>query len=240
MWKLSFIFIAIMLITMPAAAQSYEFTVEHLHTARNCRGALIITPDHIEFRTAHKNDARIWEYVDIQQLTVVSPVELELATYEDQPRLAGRDRIFKFKLLEGRIAPEISALLAKQVKPPLVTSVPPQLEGELQFTIPVKHLHAFGGCAGTLKIYADRIVFDAQADGRYWRYSDIQSISQSERYRFEITSYERQVGGAKAYNFQLKEGLPAQAYDYVWSRVYPSTLMKSAQTALPLAHHPRP
>lgn len=136
--------------------------------------------------------------------------------------MAGRDRIFKFRLLEGRITPEISALLLEKATHPLVTSVPPQSEGAPQFAIPVKHLHAFGGCSGTLKIYADRVVFESQTDARFWRYGDIQNFSHSERFRFEIVSYEDKVGGAKAYNFQLKEELPAQTYDYVWARVYPS------------------
>lgn len=205
MCRLSLILFAIIFFaTQPAAAQSYEFPVEHAHTLRNCRGTLVITPEKIEYKTDHKRDARIWEYVEIQQITVASPVELELTTYEDQKRLAGRDRIFKLRLLEGRITPEISALLLEKATHPLVTSVPPESEGTPQFAIPVKHLHAFGGCSGTLKIYADRVVFESQTDGRFWRYNDIQNFSQSERFRFEITGYENKVGGAKAYNFQLR------------------------------------
>ena len=205
-----------------AFAQSFTLQVEHEHTLRNCRGTLIITPENIEYQTAEKRDAQSWEYSEIRQLTVVSPIALELATYEDQPRLIGRDRIFKFRLLEGRITPEISALLAAKVTHPLVTAVPPQTDGTPQFVIPVKHLHALGGCAGTLKIYDDRIVFESQTDARFWRYRDIQNFSHSERFRFEIVSYEDRVGGAKAYNFQLKEELPPQAYDYLWARVYPA------------------
>jgi len=205
-----------------AHAQSFTLQVEHEHTLRNCRGTLIITPEKIEYQTSEKRDASIWKYVEIRQITVVSPVEMELATYEDQKRMAGRDRIFKFRLLEGQITPEISALLLEKTTQPLVTSVPPQSEGAPQFAIPVKHLHTFGGCSGTLKIYADRVVFESQTDARFWRYSDIQNFSHSERFRFEIISYENRVGGPKAYNFQLKEELPATAYDYVWARVYPT------------------
>lgn len=234
MCRLSLILFAIVFFAAPrAAAQSYEFPVEHAHTLRNCRGTLVITPEQIEYKTEHKRDARIWEYIEIQQITVVSPVELELTTYEDQKRLAGRDRVFKLRLLEGRITPEISALLLEKAPHPLVTSVPPENEGTPQFAIPVKHLHTFGGCSGTLKFYADRVVFDSQTDGRFWRYSDIQNFSQSERFRFEITGYENKVGGAKAYNFQLKEELPAQTYDYVWARVYPSKFRRDDRLAQP-------
>ena len=234
MCRLSLILFGIIFfVVQPAAAQSYEFPVEHAHTLRNCRGKLLITPEKIEYKTEHRRDARIWEYVEIQQITVASPVELELTTYEDQKRMAGRDRIFKFRLLEGRLTPEISALLLEKATHPLVTSVPPQVEDAPQFAISVKHLHTFGGCSGTLKIYGDRVVFESQTDARFWRYSDIQNFSHSERFRFEIVSYEDKVGGAKAYNFQLKEELPAQAYDYVWARVYPSKFHRDDRLAQP-------
>lgn len=217
-----FVMVGSMFLFVPLAyAQSFTLQVEHEHTLRNCRGTLVITPEQIEYQTEYKRDARIWEYREIRQLTVVSPIELEFATYEDQPRLIGRDRIFKFRLQTGRITPEISALWLEKVPHPLVTSVSPQSDGAPQFTLAVKHLHTFGGCAGTLKIYADRVIFTSQTDARFWRYTDIQNFSNSERFRFEIVGYEDKSGGLKTYNFQLKEDLPSPVYDYVWSRVYP-------------------
>ncbi len=213
-------------------AQSFTLQVEHEHTLRNCRGTLVITPEKIEYQTSEKRDARIWEYGEIRQLTIASHIELEVATYEDQKRMAGRDRIFKFRLLDGRITPEISALLLEKTTHPLVTSVPPQSEGTPQFAMPVKHLHTFGGCSGMLKIYADRVVFESQTDARFWRYNDIQNFSQSERFRFEIVGYEDKLGGPKAYNFQLKEELPVTAYDFVWARVYPAKFQHSSGFSL--------
>jgi hypothetical protein len=207
-------------------AQSFTLQVEHEHTLRNCRGTLIITPEKMAYQTAEKRDAQTWEYREIRQLTVVSPIALELATYEDQKRMIGRDRIFKFRLLAGRITPEISALLLAEATHPLVTSVLPTSAGTPQFTIPVKHLHAVGGCAGMLKIYDDRIVFESQTDARFWRYRDLQNFSHSERFRFELVGYEDKFGGLKAYHFQLKEDLPAQMYDYVWARVYPTKFQR--------------
>jgi hypothetical protein len=74
---------------------------------------------------------------------------------------------------------------------------------------------------------------DMPSDSRYWRYGDIQSFSQSERYHFEIISFEDKFGGPKAYNFQLRKDLPATAYDYVWARVYPSKLRRDERLAQP-------
>jgi len=85
-----------------------------------------------------------------------------------------------------------------------------------------------GGCQGALKIYPDRMAYesaDKPEHSRYWRYSDIQGFGRPARYRFEITTFEDKFGGpAKVYDFQLKEDLPAPAYDYVWVRVNPAEL----------------
>lgn len=218
-----------------ALAQSYEFEVEHQRALRNHTGKLLITSERIEYRTDQKNESRIWQYNELRQITIVSPTEIVLTSYEDQKRMLGLDRVYKFTLLEGRITPAISTLLLEKSPRPPATSVMPTDEGAPLYSVPVKHLHRFGGCLGALKIYADRIVYQTQGeenDSRYWRYSDVQSFSQSERFRFEIVGFEDTFGGSKAYNFQLREELPAGAYDFIWQRVYPSKLHHARKVAV--------
>lgn len=230
------IVIATFFASKPAAAQSIELSVEHEHTLRNCRGTLTITQEKIGYKTNHKEDSRTWTYAELKQIKVESPRRIELVSYEDQKRMIGRDRIFKFKVLKGEISPETSALLMARATRPVVTSVMPKNDEAPVFEVPVKHLHRFGGCLGTLIIYPDRVVFESKdmpLDSRYWRYGDIQNFSQSERFRFEIVSFENKFGGPKAYNFQLREGLPTTVYDYVWARVYPSKLRRDENLAQP-------
>jgi hypothetical protein len=112
-----------LLLPAMAAAQSFEFPVERERMFRNHRGTLIISADGIEYRTSQKNESRSWRYKDIQQIKIESPTEIEILTYEDQPRMLGRDRIFRFRLLEGKITPEISALLVTKAARPVATSV---------------------------------------------------------------------------------------------------------------------
>jgi len=231
------LFIATLLIFFavnPVSAQSYEFLVEHEHTFRNCRGTLVITPERIEYQTIHKKDMRVWRYSDLRQIKIESPTSIELVSYEDQNRMLGRDRVFKFKALEGEITSEISDMLVERAARPVVTSVGPATDDAPAFKAPVKHLHRFGGCIGTLRVYPDRMVYESEdmpSDSRYWRYGDIQNISQSDRYRFEVITFEEKLGGPKSYNFQLREALPAQAYDYVWARVYPSKLHSGEESS---------
>jgi len=237
MCRLSLILFAIIFFAaQPAAAQSYEFSVEHEHSLRSCRGKLVITPEKIQYQTEHKDHARVWRYDELQQIKVESAKKLELVSYEDQKWRMGLNRVFKFKLLEGEITAEISALLLERATRPLVTSVAPAHEDASAFETPVKHLHRFGGCLGTLKIYPDHIVYESKdmpSDSRYWRYDEIHNFSQSERFRFELVTFEEKSGGPKAYNFQLREALPATAYDYVWARVYPSKLRREERLAQP-------
>ena len=231
---ITLIVLTLLLAAAPAAAQSYEFPVEHDHTLRSCRGSLVITPEKIEYKTAHEKHARTWRYVELQQVKVESKTRIELLTYEDEKRLAWRDREWSFKILEGEVTPEISSLLLAQSARPLVTSVPPVTEGSPRFEIPVKHLHKLGGCSGALRIYADRVAFESAErpdHSRFWRYKDIQNFSQSERFRFEIATFETGFVGSKSYSFQLKQELPEQAYDYVWARVYPSKFRRDDGTA---------
>jgi hypothetical protein len=212
-----------------AAAQSYEFPVELQRTLKNSHGTLMITAEQIEYRAMEpkdSKDSRTWRYVDIRQITVASPTRLELVTYEDQRLILGRDRVFKFRLLQGEITPQISALLMAKATRPIVTSVIPVAEGSPTFEMSAKHLHTFGGCEGVLKIYPDRVTYesaDKPEDSRFWRYSDIQTFGHPMRFRFEITTYEDKLGApTRVYNFELKEDFPALAYDYIWLRVYPT------------------
>jgi|GEM_PF-732516 len=235
MKRLILVTLALTFLTPKAAGQSFEFPVERGRTFRNHRGTLVITPDGIEYKTSQKNESRSWRYTDIRQIKIESPTELEILTYEDQRRMLGRDRIFRFRLLEGKITPALSALLVARAARPVATSVSPATGGEPKFETAVKHLHALGGCEGALKIYPDRVAYESAKTGahsRYWRYSDIQGFGHPSRYRFEITTYEDKFGGpAKVYDFQLKEDLPAPAYDYVWVRVNPAELYPYGKSA---------
>jgi hypothetical protein len=224
--------VAILLLAFPAASSSrqqgtnFEFQVEHLHTLRNCRGTLIVTADGIEYKAGHKEDSRSWRYADIRQIKVESSKSIEIVTYEDQKRMWGRDRIFRFRLVGGAMSSETSAMLMAKATRPVVTGLFPTTTELPTFELPVKHLHSFGGCDGTLKVYSDRVTFQSAeqpTDSRYWRYSDIGRFGQPSRYRFELTTFEDKFGGPqKVYNFQLKAEFPAEMYDFLWVRIHPT------------------
>jgi hypothetical protein len=206
-----------------AAQQRFELAVDHLHTLRNCRGTLVISPDGVVYRTEHKEDGRQWHFADIQSIKVVAPDTIEIFTYEDQPWMFGRDRIWKFRLLQGEIPAEVSALLVEKASRPAVTNLTVGGAAPPLFTIPVKHRHRLGGCDGTLKIFPDRVVYesaDVPKDSRSWLYSDLDGFAHYERFLLELITYEHAQGTAtRTYDFELKTDLPPQAEAYIRARL---------------------
>jgi hypothetical protein len=213
-----------------ALAQEFKYRVEHDHTIGSCKGELVINQQGVEYRTENKKHARKWTYADIEMIELRSPRKLEVLTYESALVKLGRDRTFEFKLLDGGVTKEVSEFLLGRVEGPLSTTFVAS-EEKPQYAIPVRHRHSFGGCQGTLKVYADRVVYESpkkQESSRYWRWSDINSFSRIGRYELSITTFEPKLGGpTKTFNFDLKEQVNDAMYDYLWARVYRPTLPAS-------------
>lgn len=208
-----------------ARAQEFKYQVEHDHLYKSCKGELIINQDGVEYWTDNKDHARKWSYTDIKLLKLASPKKVEVVSYESGLKTIGRDKSFQFKVLEGEITEDVSEFLLARVARPLTTSFV-ATEEKAQYEIPVRHQHRFGGCQGTLRIFADRIVYesDKEENSRYWRWSDIQSISRTGPYQFSVTTYEAKFGGSKTYNFDLKERMEDTVYEFAWARVNRVTL----------------
>jgi len=212
-----------------ALAQEFRYRVEHQHAIKSCKGELVINQDGVEYRTENKKHARKWSYTDIEMINLRSPRKLEILTYESGRMTLGRDRAFEFKVLDKEVTKEVSDFLLKRVERPLATTFVAS-EEKPQYAIPVRHRRSFGGDQGTLKVYADRVIYESQKpeSSRYWRWSEIKSFSLIGRYEFSITTFEPKLGGpTKTFNFDLKEQVNDAMYDYLWVRVYRPTLPAS-------------
>lgn len=206
------------------AAQVFEYPVLHRHLFKDCRGTLRISEAGVEYQTAHAKDGRKWKFDEIRTIEVNSPQSISLVTYEDQKRLAGKDRIFEFDLLGDKATPQLSAFLLQHVKRPMVLAVLPE-SGNPDFELRVKHLGTVSGAMGVLSVFPDRLIFKSsrEGDSRLWRLADVERFSQPDRYRFQIVSRVPMAGGpTEVYNFQLLDDLPSGLYDYLWLRLHPS------------------
>jgi hypothetical protein len=243
----------------PGTAAIAAYQVAHDHALGEGQGELRVTESGVEFKGDGKDEdrhSRHWRDEDIKRLEIKRN-ELRVVVYEAAripvvPRKApftdgkavrvGAEREYLFRLRAGEITPEVARALLSRFKRPVSTSLIPHEEEEAGapvFEIPVFHRHRAGGESGTLRVYEQGVVFDAEAAGhsRFWRYSDIRDIGHLGRYQFEIATYEGQfLTSGKSYVFDLKRPLTEAEYESLWAKVY----ARGRQTGLrPALNHQR-
>ena len=215
----------LLLSALQVNAQEFTYKVRQDRLIGDHEGALIISTDQVEFRAKKEKDSRSWAYGEIKLFEILSPTRLRVWTYQNRKLQLGQDENLTFKIINGQIDQQVSDFLRQRMTRPFVTSFTNE-ESEILAQIPVKHLHRFSGCQGVLKIYADRLVYEAEDDhdSRSWRWTDIGAVGRPDIDRFEVLTFEPQTGGPKrSFNFLLKERLADKTYDFIWSRVFRPT-----------------
>jgi hypothetical protein len=216
-----------------ARAQEFTYKVQQDRLKGHRDGELIISDKGVEYRaTKREKESRTWTYTDIRLFEILSPTSVRIWTYKDRALLLGRDQSLTFKIIEGQIDQKVSDFLRERIARPFVTSFAEEDQTALA-QIPVKHAHRFGGCEGVLKVYPDRLVYESQTghDSRSWRWTDIRSVGRSDIYRFDVETFEPQIGASsRSFNFILKEQMPDKTYDLIWGRVFrPTPLIRVAE-----------
>ena len=213
-------------LALRADAQEFRYQVSRDKLVGSAKGELIIRGEGVEYRAEKETDGRAWAYWEIKLLEILSPTRVRIRTYEDGPVWKlGKDRDFTFDILGAELTQEVSDFLRGRITRPFVTSFTAG-GGAPVAEVPVKHLHRFGGCQGVLKIFRDRLVYEAEGghDSRSWLWKDIRSVGRPDRFRFEVVTYEPQFGGpARNFDFSLKEEMPDAAYDLIWAGVFRPT-----------------
>ena len=227
--------IGLLLMGISATAQEFKYQVELDRPIGHRDGRLIISDKNIEYLAAKRpGESRTWEYEDIRLLEILSPTKLRLWTYKDRYMQLGGDQSLTFRLIDGQLDQNISNFLRERIKRPFVTSFVEADENALA-EIPVKHSHRTGGCEGVLKVYSDRLVYESRTghDSRTWLWTDIRSVGRTDIYRFDVETFEPQVGASsRSFNFVLKEQMPDKTYDLIWARVYrPTPLIRVSASA---------
>lgn len=228
---LVFAVLIILTLTQSVIAQEFSYKVQQDRLKGHRDGELIISTNGVEFRAKKEKDSRVWTYTDIKLFEILSPTRVRIWTYQNRKLLLGQEESLTFKIIDGQIDQQVSDFLRERIARPLVTSLTKEENERAPLAqIPVKHLHRWSGCQGFLKVYADRLVYEAQDghDSRSWRWTDIRAVGRPDIDRFEVLTFEPQTGGPKrSFNFILKEPLPDKTYDFIWSRVFrPTPLIK--------------
>jgi hypothetical protein len=208
-------------------AQEFRYRVEQGRLMRDRNGELIFSREGVEFLAEKSENSRKWAYNDIKLIEIPSPRHVHIWTYDDERLFLGKDEKLTFKVIEPELDKVTIAFLRGRVNRPFVVSFSVADEGVQPIVeIAVKHLHRLGGCQGVLKIYKEQLTFVSSKDGnsRTWYWTDLQSVGRTGPYRIELSTYERETGGSERnFNFELKEPLPEDVYDMVWSKVYSRT-----------------
>lgn len=202
-----------------ARSAGYAFRVKHNHSFGGCEGTLVISEADIRYRTDRRRDARIWTYPEIKRVERQGLRTLIVRTYEDQTLQLGRDKLFEFQLLDGVITDEVLSFLNLRVGRPLETPPDDSPPGG-RYEIAAKHVHAFGGCHGTLKITDTHIEYVSAKpkDSHIWKYLDIKRLRSRSTYELAIDTYQDQtllLGKDKTYKFELKEALEPRVLAFI-------------------------
>ena len=221
----------LLLLAQPVAAQT--FTVIHEKTFwRDGHGTIEITDEGIRYTADKAKDSRYWSYQDIQYLDRISVREFTILSYEDEARYLGRDKSYHFVITEGELTDPVFEKICRKLDRPVTDRIVPD-NIAVQYRIPVKHLHTFGGCEGVLQFTKDSIIYDTKnkKDARVWKLSrDVQSVWSSDRYQLEIHVYEnnrREFSRSRIYKFALKIPLDPEFYKRLKLKLYDLEAVRS-------------
>ena len=192
---------------------------------RNGHGTVEITEEGITYTAEKDKNSRFWRYRDIQYFDRISEKEFTILSYEDRLRYLGRDRQYNFRMTKGELTDELFNTIGARIGRPVTNRVVPTAI-DVEYEVPVKHLHTFGGCEGTLQFTTDSIYYvtNHQENQREWILArDIQSLWSSERYHIEVHAYDnnrREFSRTQIYRFDLKKPLDPNYYRKLKLKLY--------------------
>jgi hypothetical protein len=188
----------------------------HRILRKSVPGKLIVDDSGVEFQG--RTLSHRWAYGDIKTFTLSEPRALTITGYESRHWHEPGEQTFSFTLT-SLIPPGVAALMAAMVARPVINGDPePKLSSKAE--IPAHRRERFGGSNGTLRFSEDGIDY-ATPDGRNqrsWRWSDIQTIANADPWQFRVTAYRETI------EFDLKQPMPGDLFDRLWTRLYASDL----------------
>ncbi len=210
-------------LVIPALAQApFVFEVRHDHLIGSCKGELFFSGDQAVFKSEKKEHSRTWKYEDIQQVELHAD-RISVLTYEDRKVELGRDRIFHFDILSGRVTEPLLQLLDDKLSRPVVSSILPS-EDRVVYRLPVRHRKLMDDTEGMLEIGESAVVYrsDSKNDSRVWWYDELLSIASTGPFQLRLGVLEKtggEYGEEKNYVFDLKDRLYPATYDFIWEKI---------------------
>ncbi len=216
-----------LLMALPLAAADISFQAQWKKPVLpDAGGVLQIGEEGIAFHPSKESkQALTWRFEDVQHFDRVSPAEIAIQTYDDSVLRLGRDRWYRFVLVDGTFSDELHARVVARIGKPATDRVARE-PADAEMAIPAKHVRLLRGSQGTIYFTPGWIVYSTEARGesRAWRLDrDVEAIWSSDPYRFEV----HVLGGSEAfvrrtevYRFSLKRPLDSDYYTGLKMKLY--------------------
>ena len=220
--------------TLGAADVSLE--VKWKRSVRSDRsGTLSVDAGGLAFRSHAKNAREHkWSYADIQHFDRIDEAEVEIRSYEDSAWRMGRDRRYRFAVLEGEFGDALYQQVVSRIGKPATNRVTAAIS-EAALEIPVKHLKRWGSSEGVLYVGEERIVYSSPVarKSREWRLGrDVDAIWSSDPFRLELHVFDGKDGYLRqpsVYRFALKRPMDRETYMRLKLKIYELDRQPSAK-----------
>lgn len=208
--------------SQPRPIIRWESTARLRHRITSTSGMLVLDQDGIHFRPRHGVTLH-WRYRDVQSFYVTAH-RLEIETYENRGWNFPGVKRFHFRLGLA-VPPQFAAALAARVGKPSRNGVPDPHAVSFA-AIPARHPSRMGGSNGILRFGAAGIdyVTPSGRDSRSWRWADIQTLANPDRYHFTVGGY------CETFDFDLKRPMSPALFDRLWDFVYGRGLQLSVKS----------
>ena len=214
------------LTTMLGAAE-VSLEVKWKRAVRSDRtGTLRIDTEGLAFQPHAKNAlGHKWSYADIQHIDRIDKAEVEIRSYEDSTWRMGRDRRYRFAVLEGEFGGALYEQVASRIGKPATNRVTGAVSGAA-LELPVKHLKRWGSSEGVLYVGEERIVYASPSPkrSREWYVGrDVDAIWSSDPFRLEVHVFDGKDGYLRqpsVYRFALKRPLDRETYTRLKMKIY--------------------
>jgi len=200
------------LIAFAAPQEAFDLAVERVRTLRDQPGDLHVDEQGITFRSKDGKTNISIKMQDLREASVADPRAVRFETYEVEKWKPMERREYTFRASPDAPLDALAQFLATKVHRPIVGHY---WQGA-EFEVPAYHRRVLGGANGTFRIGEESIQYLSEnpADARTWLYRDIETIGQPDAFRFRVTT------NRETYVVELKDELPAGAYEFAWRKVY--------------------
>lgn len=217
----------LLLMVLPLTAAEFSFDAKWKRPIRpDAEGVLRIGEKGISFLPQKEGKRPLaWAFEDVQHLDRISPAEVAIQTYMDSLVRLGRDRWYRFVLVNGTLSDELYQKVVARIGKPATDRVVSEPRGA-ELAIPAKHIRLLKGSQGTLYFTPQWIMYSTEAPGesRKWRLDrDVVAVWSSDPYRFEVHA----LGGSEAFvrrpsvhRFSLKRPLDSALYTKLKMKLY--------------------